>query len=448
MMPQLQRETPASTPPDTAPHWSLPTRIAFRYTLTYFLLWFYPYAVGSLGKGGGSNNPVRDLWHVVVPWVGSHILHLNGYFGEIANGSGDQLYDYVLIFCIVVIAAVATVIWSVLDRKRTNYAVLYQWLRIIIRLKLALVMIDYGTAKLWRAQFPAPNLARLIEPYGQTQPADLMWTFMGMSRAYSLFGGIGEMLGGVLLFVPQFVTIGTLITAAVMTNVFILNMAYDVPRKILSIHLLLMCLFLVLPDLRRLLDFFLLNRPAQLTKPVSLFKDKWLNRAVVACMLAMGIVTFFGDADMYSKSAIASETSVPAPVRGIWRVDELFVDGVFRPPMLTDTERWRRIVLDETERFIVEPMDGPQHIYRLKLNPDKRTISVWKPERPYDKETLTYNSPQPDRLTIDGQLNGQRVSAKLSRIDLSDPVNFALTNRGFHWVNLYMHWSGQEENWH
>ena len=447
MIPQLQRETPTPAT-ETVAHWSLPTRIAFRFTFVYFFLWVYPRAVGSLGKAVQYSNPVRALWHALVPWVGAHVLHLHGYFGEIANGSGDQLYDYILVFCITVIAALITVIWSVLDRKRTAYVVLYEWLRFLVRLKLAMVMIDYGTAKLWRAQFPLPRLERLIEPYGQTQPADLMWTFMGMSRAYSLFGGIGEMLGAVLLLFPRLVTLGSLVTAAVMTNVFILNMGYDVPRKILSIHLLLMCLFLVLPDLRRLMDFFVLNRPAQLTKPVPLFSGKLSNALLAASLWAMAIVTFGSDSSLYSKSAQGSVTSVPAAIRGIWRVDELFVDSLYRPPLVTDTDHWRRVVLDSPDVFIVQPMDGPEHRYREKLDPTKKIITLWKPGTPDNKETLTYDYAGPDRLTLDGQLNGQRVSAKLSRLDLSDPVNFALTNRGFEWVNLYMHWSGQEENWH
>ncbi len=88
----------------------------------------------------------------------------------------------------------------------------------------------------------------------------LLWVFMGMSRLYSFFGGIGEMVGGLLLVVPRFTTLGALISGAMMTNVLLLNLAYDVPRKIYSIHLVLMCVFLLLPDLRRIVDFFLLNR--------------------------------------------------------------------------------------------------------------------------------------------------------------------------------------------
>ena len=288
MIPQLQRETPVPTAEEPA-DWSLATRIAFRYAFCYFLLYVYPRSVGSLGAYVKYNNPVRDMWHAVVPWVGANVLHLSGPFTELANGSGDQLYDWVLLFCIAIAAAVATVIWSVLDRKRTNYTTLYQWLRIVMRMVLAVAMISYGTNKLWRMQFAEISLARLVDTYGQSSPMGLLWAFMGASHAYSFFGGVGEMAGGLLLFIPQFTALGALITGAVMTNVLMLNLCYDVPRKIYSIHLILMCLFLLLPDMLRLADLFLFNRKVQLAPPQPLFKDKQMNRGPCSpCKSAAG----------------------------------------------------------------------------------------------------------------------------------------------------------------
>ena len=447
MIPQLQRETSVASPQTTV-QWSLPTRVAFRFTFAYFLLWVYPRAVGSLGAGVNYSNPLRDLWHAVVPWVGTHVLHLTGDFREVANGSGDQLYDYVQIFCIAVTAAVAAVVWSILDRKRPNYSYLYQWLRFFVRIVLTVAMISYGANKLWWAQFPAPKLARLVEPYGQTQPADLLWTFMGMSRAYSFFGGVGEMLGALLLIVPELATLGALITAAVMTNVLMLNLGYDVPRKIYSIHLILLCFLIMLPDLRRLLDFFVLNRPAQLTKPTPLFKDKWFNRGTVLLYLIIAAGAFYVESVYSYDVANTASAIAPSPLRGIWRVDEFTLDGVSRLPLVTDPERWRRVIVDSPYYFEVQPMDGPVHRYELKIDTTKKNLAVWKPTTPNKKQTLTYTIPASDRMLLEGELNGQRVSAKLTRVDLSDPVEFVLINRGLHWVNQYMHWIGWYQNWH
>jgi uncharacterized membrane protein YphA (DoxX/SURF4 family) len=222
MIPQLKQETTISSP-DVAPQWSLATKCAFRFIFCYFLLYVYPRAVGSLGAGVKYSNPLKDMWYTVVPWVGANVLQLRGSLVEVANGSGDQLYDYVLLFCIAATALIATTIWSVLDRKRTNYQTLYQWFRVFMRMVVAVAMISYGANKLFRMQFAAPGLARYVDSYGRTTPMGLLWAMMGYSHAYSFFGGIGEMVGGLLLLVPTLTSLGCLVTLAVMTNVIMLN---------------------------------------------------------------------------------------------------------------------------------------------------------------------------------------------------------------------------------
>ena len=121
--------------------------------------------------------------------MGEHILQIKGNFAEVPNGSGDQLYDYVLIFCMVLAAIAIAAIWSALDRKRPNYQQLYLWLRVFMRLVAAWAMLGYGVKKLIGAQFPAPDLVRLVQPFGQATPMGMLWTFMGVSWLYSFFGG-------------------------------------------------------------------------------------------------------------------------------------------------------------------------------------------------------------------------------------------------------------------
>ena len=73
MMPQAQREAAVSAPQDET-QWSLAK--TFRFLFSYFILWVYPRPIGSLGFEIKYSNPLRDMWHVVVPWVGANWLHL------------------------------------------------------------------------------------------------------------------------------------------------------------------------------------------------------------------------------------------------------------------------------------------------------------------------------------------------------------------------------------
>jgi hypothetical protein len=118
----------------------------------------------------------------------------------------------------------------------------------------------YGASKIIPLQMPAPSLARLIEPYGDSSPMGLLWTFVGASKEFEILSGCAEMLGGVLLIFPRTTLLGALVCLADTAMIFTFNMCYDVPVKLYSLHLLLMSVFLVAPDFRRLLNLFLLNR--------------------------------------------------------------------------------------------------------------------------------------------------------------------------------------------
>jgi uncharacterized membrane protein YphA (DoxX/SURF4 family) len=435
MQAQMEQQSPQATGPRVAEEgksWRLSTRIAFRFVFSYFLLYIFPGAVGALPADMPNNDAYRRMWHAIVPWVGENLLHLRGDMTEVANGSGDQLYDYILLLCLVVVAAIATAVWSWLDRKRTNYDQLYQWLRVFVRMILAVAMISYGANKLIRMQFPEPPLYRFVDYYGNSSPMGLLWTFMGMSAAYSLFGGIAETLGGLLLVVPAFTTLGALVTFAVMSNVLMLNFCYDVPRKIYAAHLVLMSLFLLLPDVRRLIDFFLLNRKTEPAPVVPLLKDKELDRWALYFQFGIGVVALVVCLNTAHVNAVKNTTYVPPALRGIWTADEFAVDGTSQPALVKNTNRWQRIIFDTPDIFYLQGMDSRIATFSLRLDAARRTFTLTNPADPIWKGAFTYEDPEPNRIVIDGNFDGHHVNASLSRMDLSQ---FLLLNRGFHMVN-------------
>ena len=440
MIPQLQRQTPVSAPEQKAT-WSLATRIGFRFAFSYLVLYLSPGAVGALGSEVQISNAYQrfwqQIWHAVVPWVGTHVLNINGDFREVINGSGDELYDYVLVLCIFLLAAFVTLVWSVLDRKRSNYRVLYQWFRMFMRLVVGAAMIGYGMNKLFPMQFPEPPLAALINPFARMSPMTLLWNFMGTSRLYSLFGGIGEMSGGLLLFVPRLTCLGSLISFGMLSNVFLLNLGYDVPRKIYSIHLLLMCVFLLLPDFGRLANVFIWNRRAEPAREVPLFADKQLNRAALVLQVVFGFVVLGIAGHDANTIAVREATHLPSTIRGIWAVEDFVLDGTSRPPLLTDTERWKNIIFDNPGLLTVQDMDETQHQYNLQFDPEGKFFTLGKTDDAGWNARFAFAEVHVDHLTLEGQFDGHSLTAKLRRVDLTDPSKFLLTNRGLHWINPF-----------
>src|SRR5262249_21609238 len=118
--------------------------------------------------------PYQDFWNRLVPWVGKQVFDV-----EITvrpNGSGDTTYNYVQVFCYLVIAIAITAAWTLLDWRRTSYPRLFDWLRIWVRFSLATTMMLYGSVKIIKSQFPAPSLDRLVQPFGDASPMGLLWT--------------------------------------------------------------------------------------------------------------------------------------------------------------------------------------------------------------------------------------------------------------------------------
>src|SRR5215471_8283888 len=118
------------------PRWGHAKKIAFRFVCVYFLLYNLP-AMGHVnllsaipGISWLSEKYIQ-LWHAIVPWVAIHVFHLSGPVTvyPAMNGSGDTTLDYIENLCLVMTAAMSAIIWSVLDRKRSNYSRLHFYLR-------------------------------------------------------------------------------------------------------------------------------------------------------------------------------------------------------------------------------------------------------------------------------------------------------------------------------
>jgi|SRR5580658_6338605 uncharacterized membrane protein YphA (DoxX/SURF4 family) len=292
----------ADSPTQGRTVWLLPLRIGFRFCFLYWLLYLIP-AMGqaslfSLIPFGGLGNmlgewfawPLGRLAHV----VGVQVFHLTGEAADWhMTGSGDTAMHYTLMFCIAVIALVGTVVWSAIDerRGRREYWTAYAWLRLALRITLAITLLGYGFAKVYPLQFGyMPSPRELNQSYGASSPMHLLWFFMKFSRPYAIFGGLMEVIPGVLLLFERTETIGALGAAAVMFEVAVLNYCYDVPVKLYSTHLFLMSVFLLLPDLKPIWEFFVRRRPAAL-------EGVWVPRAGrrslrIARRVAFGLLCF------------------------------------------------------------------------------------------------------------------------------------------------------------
>lgn len=168
---------PAPAPAPAAAPWSPAARAGFRFLFAYLALFHF-----ALVENTDFDSPwltLDRLWHALVPRLGHHVLGLTGDLSFAPTGSGDKLYDWLQVATFAALAAVATVVWSLLDRRRTRYDRLAALLRVFIRYHLAVQMFGYGFAKVIKTQFPDAGPYVLSRAYGDSSPMGLLWTFMG-----------------------------------------------------------------------------------------------------------------------------------------------------------------------------------------------------------------------------------------------------------------------------
>jgi len=404
----------------SVPDWRLPTRLAFRFFVVYFSLYVLltQMLAGLVKRPNGGGPSLAFLANGLVAWVGAHIFHITA--APTLSGSGDKLYDWVQAFTLVLMAMLGAAIWSALDRRRRSYDRTYRYFRVFLRFALGSTMLTYGLAKAIPLQMPAPSLTRLLEPYGNFSPMGVLWYSIGASFPYERFVGCAEIAAAVLLFVPRTARLGALVALADTIEIFTLNMTYDVPVKLFSFHLVVMSAFLAAPDLGRLVRVVFADGA----------RSVWAAGAQIAFGVYLVAVGYSGARQQWTSFG----WGVPKPaLYGVWVIDDMTIDGATRPPLLTDLQRWRRVVVDRTAQLTVSfwRMDDTPVTYPATIDADSRTIKLSKPNATDWSATFSVDRPTPSHAIFEGAIDGHalRLDTHLVRRD-----DFLIVNRGFHWI--------------
>jgi hypothetical protein len=417
------------------PRWSLATRIAFRFCFLYFSL----YVVSTQMLGGLLPfNWVRNLgstpfFQRIVTWAGVRVFHLAAPPSFQITGSGDKTVDYLQVFVLLVTAGAATVVWSLVDRRRADYRGLNRWFRVFMRFSVGTTMIGYGMVKAIPLQMSAPGLQRLLEPFGNFSPMGVLWASIGASKGYEMFTGFMELIGGVLLFIPMLSTLGAMVTFADTVQIFTLNMTYDVPVKLFSLHLILMSLFLIAPEASRIAKVLVFNRTAGPSEQPPLFRRRSLVLLVLALQLGYGAYLVLDGYAGASQSWWQRGGGAPkSPLYGIWDIEKMTIDGHTRSPLVTDYGRWRRVLFQAPAGITFQRMDDTFLGYGAKIDMAARTIAVTAgPTAP--ASTFKFRRPDPEHLILDGSLDGRTIHMETRLIDRN---KLLLVSRGqsFNWI--------------
>lgn len=439
VQPAESAAVPQFESPAPVENWGLALRIAFRFCVAYFTLFSLSNQIlsGLLVIPKVNIPELSAFWPLrhITFWTAAHVFRIKHELVYTGSGSGDKTFDWVLAFCLLVIAAAITCLWSILDRRRENYATFFKWFWVTMRFALASEMFLYGLAKVIPLQMPFPYLARLLEPYGNFSPMAVLWSSVGASRPYEIFTGCAETLGGILLLTPRTTTLGALVCLADMIQVFMLNMTYDVPVKLFSFHLILFSLFLLAPEGRRLVNFFLTDRAITASRQMPLFRSARANRIAVLLQVVFGL--YLIGMGIYSGVEAWRDYGggrPKSPLYGIWNVEQMSIDGQTHPPLPTDQARWRRVVFDFPTFASFQRPDDTFTGFGASISDKDKTLTLTKPADKNWKATFSYARPAPNQLILDGAMDGHKIQMQMKLLDRD---KFVLVNRGFHWINEY-----------
>jgi len=421
---------------ETAASWSLTQKLMFRFFLIFFLLYIFFNPNGVLPYSDYVFNFYIQPFHTLMIWIAKNILHLSYPVTVFTNGSGDTTYDYVVIFFITAVAVMASVVWSIVDKKTKSYNRLFYWLCVIIRYYVAITMFAYGFVKVFKLQFPFFSPDRLLQPYGNSSPMGLAWNFLGFSKGYNYVMGFAELLSGTLLLFRRTAALGAIVTIVVAGNIMAINYCYDVPVKLLSTALVVMSFFLLAKDINRLMNFFFLNKPvsaANIAAPV--FKKKWQN--IVTVLLKYGLILYVLISNTLQSAEAVNmygEKAPKPPLYGIYNVQTFIRNNDTLPPLTTDTARWSKLFVSYTGYSFIKFMNDSIKGFAFTPDTTARKIVMFDYNDATKKSNLLYSFPQKDVLLLTGKLNDDSVTIEMKKYDFK---NFLLVNRGFHWVNEY-----------
>jgi hypothetical protein len=260
----------------------------------------------------------------------------------------------------------------------------------------------------------------------------LLWTFMGFSESYTMFAGASEALAGILLVFRRTRTLGALVAAGVMFNVFMLNMSYDVPVKLFSFQLMLIGIYIAAQDYRRLLNFFVLNKTAEAVPIKPFFKQKQGNIILlVAQVILVGFFIISQTISANKNKKLYGPDREKSALYGVYNVQTFVQNGDTLPPLLTDEKRWRRLLFDYANFSTVMYMKDKSMRYSTEIDTSEQTILMYAMQDTLNKHEMYYEKTG-THLHLSGVLYKDTLEIDLEYYDLN---NFGLLNRGFNWVN-------------
>ncbi len=392
--------------------WSPSGRICFRFFAVFVLLILlsFPFDYTFLpSPAEWFRRPA--VW--LAQWTAAHLPGIDR--SAVMQLFSDTTGLYVHVLNMAVLAVLIAIGWSVTDRRKAYPLLLYA-ITTLIRYYLALQLLLYGIGKVCNNQFYLPEPNTIYTPLANV-PRDLLyWTTMSLSRPYTIAMGVAEILAAVLLLFRRTHLGGALLATGILTHVFLINLGYDISVKLHSGLLLLFAISLLVPHRQRLWQVFTLQALPSGTDEQPIYSGRWrwwrgiTKLTIVALLLTETLLP-------YIRSGQYNDDTAPRPfLHGAYMVTDFVRNGDTIPPLLSDTQRWKRFFIHRRYYAIIQGMGDDMTDFALAYDTAHHSLLLTS-ERDTTQLVLQYELPDDSTLFLHTVLNGDSIDLQCKKLD-------------------------------
>jgi hypothetical protein len=256
--------------------------------------------------------------------------------------------------------------------------------------------------------------------YGEMSPMGLAWRFFGYSDTYKIFMGVSEILAGFLLLFRRTVVLGALVSIAVCTNIVLVNFSFDVPVKLFSSHLLVFSILVLLPSLKAIFDFFLLQKNTSLGTLTPYFpKRKYQIIWLIFNIYYIGVIPITRMFGHYQGQK--------------FRVHQNEWDGIYSGFEADESRAWERLLVEGNYLVLITENGNREWISINEVLPEGK-ISLKNSGNEEKLNELSIKELSEKEYELELRIGNKKTKVSGKRKQISE---YPLVQRGFHWINEY-----------
>lgn len=416
--------------------WNFSRKFLFRFLFIYFLLYCFPFPLDGFDFLAPVAKPYYDFIDWLIPLAGDKLFRIQAHVAfPTFDKVDDSFYGLIFIYLNLLISFFGAITWSLFDPGRKNYVKLNQWLMLYLRFFLAAYLFGYGFVKVFPSQFQAITASRLTMRVGDQSPMLLAWNFMGYSTVMMRINGWAEVVAGLLLLFRRTTTLGALLSTGIFTFVVMMDFTFNVFVRLLSSHLLLISIYIVLCDRKRLLNVFLLNKPVQAMNYMALISNARGRRVFSAFLAVLAICLIYSTVS----KGIEAENSfgrkaAPVPLYGIYNTIYFIKNNDTIGASDKDGLRWKELVIDGgpwNQICSIESNNDKRSSYQVFVDTSKYLLRIQPRDDSSQSHLFHFSFPDTTLMLLKGRWSHDSLEILLKKYDLN---NYLLHKEGFKWI--------------